>query len=131
MVAVPLGGPVAVAIVGSPDYFKRHPAPRHPADLAQHNCVRFRFSGSGAIYKWEFQADNGLVEYEPSGSLTISDSMFSVEVALDGIGLAYTFEQLVRPHLQAKRLKRVLSSFSPTSRASTCTTRAGGSSRRR
>ena len=53
MVAVPLGGPVSVAIVGSPDYFKRHPAPRHPSDLVHHDCVRFRFSGSGAIYKWE------------------------------------------------------------------------------
>ncbi len=114
MVAVPLGGPVAVAIVGSPDYFQRHPAPRHPADLALHNCVRFRFSGSGAIHKWEFEVDNRLVEYEPGGSLTISDSMFSVEAALEGIGLAYTFEQLARPHLQAKTLKRVLSSFSPT-----------------
>ena len=30
MIAVPLGGPVSVAIVGSPDYFKRHPAPQAP-----------------------------------------------------------------------------------------------------
>lgn len=114
MVAVPLGGPLVVALVGSPDYFKRHPMPRHPADLAQHNCVRFRFSGSGAIYKWEFEVDNRIVEYEPGGSLTISDSMFMVEAALDGVGLAYTFEPLARPHLQAKTLKRVLSSYSPT-----------------
>ena len=28
MVAVPLGGPLSVAIVGSPDYFSRHPAPK-------------------------------------------------------------------------------------------------------
>ncbi len=114
MVAVPLGGPVSVAIVGSPDYFKRHPAPRHPSDLAQHNCVRFRFSGSGAIHKWELTVDDRIVEYEIGGSLTISDSMFSVEAALEGIGLAYTFEQLSLPHVRAKRLKRVLSDFSPT-----------------
>src|SRR3954463_8609630 len=55
MVAVPLGSPVAVTIVGSPEYFKRHGIPRHPRDLVHHNCVRFRFSGSGAIYKWELQ----------------------------------------------------------------------------
>ncbi|KAA0999962.1 hypothetical protein FVF58_40875 [Paraburkholderia panacisoli] len=53
MIAVPLGGPVAVSIVGSPHYFKQHPVPRHPSDLIHHNCVRVRFSGSGAIYKWE------------------------------------------------------------------------------
>jgi DNA-binding transcriptional LysR family regulator len=114
MVAVPLGGPIAVAIVGSPDYFKGHPVPRHPSDLVQHNCVRFRFSGSGAIYKWEFEVDGRDVEYEPSGNLTISDSLFSVEAALEGIGLAYTFEQLSLPYIRAGKLKRVLSSFSPT-----------------
>lgn len=114
MVAVPLGGPVSVAIVGSPDYFKRHPAPRHPSDLVNHDCVRFRFSGSGAIYKWEFTVNDRIVEYEVGGSLTISDSIFSVEAALDGIGLAYTFDGLVSVHIKSKRLKRVLSSYSPS-----------------
>ena len=114
MVAVPLGGSIAIAIVGSPDYFKRYPVPRHPSDLVHHNCVRFRFSGSGAIYKWEFEVDGRLVEYEVSGNLTISDSVFSVEAALEGIALASTFEQLALPHIRAKKLKRVLTSFSPT-----------------
>jgi DNA-binding transcriptional LysR family regulator len=114
MVAVPLGGPVSVAIVASPDYLSRHPAPKHPSDLVHHNCVRFRFSGSGAIHRWELVVDRRIVEYEIGGSLTISDSMFSVEAALEGVGLAYTFEQLALPYLRAKKLKRVLSAFSPT-----------------
>ena len=114
MVAVPLGGPLSVAVVGSPDYFSRHPAPKHPSDLVHHNCVRFRFSGSGAIHRWELLVDQRIVEYEIGGSLTISDSMFSVEAALDGVGLAYTFEQLALPHIKAKKLKRVLGAFSPT-----------------
>lgn len=114
MVAVPLGGPLSVAVVGSPDYFKRHPAPRHPSDLVKHNCVRFRFAGSGAIYKWEFTVDDRIVEYEIGGSLTISDSVFTFEAALDGIGLAYTFDALVLEHIKSKRLKRVLGDFSPS-----------------
>ena len=114
MVAVPLGGPVLVAIVGSPDYFKRHPAPRHPADLVRHDCVRFRFTGSGAIHKWEFVVDDRIVDYEIGGRLTISDSLFSIEAALDGLGLAYTFEQLSLPHIRAGTLERVLRAFSPT-----------------
>jgi DNA-binding transcriptional LysR family regulator len=114
MIAVPLGGPVAVAIVGSPDYFERHAVPRRPSDLVDHNCVRYRFSGSGAIYKWELEIDGRLVEHEVIGNLTINDSLFVVEAALDGIGLAYTFEQLALPLIKAKKLKRVLSSFSPT-----------------
>jgi DNA-binding transcriptional LysR family regulator len=103
-----------VAVVASPEYLKRFPAPRHPDELLRHNCVRFRFSGTGAIYKWEFNVDGRLVEFEVKGNLTISDTLFSVEAALEGIGLAYTFEQLVLPHIRAKRLKRVLTAYSPT-----------------
>ena len=80
----------------------------------RHNCVRFRFTGSGAIHKWELTVDDRIVEYEIGGSLTISDSLFSVEAALEGVGLAYTFEQLALPHIRAKKLKQVLSDFSPT-----------------
>jgi len=114
MVAVPLSGPMSVCVVGSPDYLKRHRAPKHPSELVQHNCVRFRFSGSGGIYKWEFTVNERIVEYEIGGSLTISDSLFSLDAALEGIGLAYTFDSLAAPHLRAKTLKRVLREFSPT-----------------
>jgi DNA-binding transcriptional LysR family regulator len=114
MVAIPLGGPVTVAVVAAPAYLRRVPAPRHPDELVRHNCVRFRFAATGAIYKWEFQVDGRLVEYEVKGNLTISDTLFHVDAALEGIGLAYTFEQLALPYIRAKRLKRVLASFSPT-----------------
>ncbi len=60
------------------------------------------------------QVEDRLVEYEIKGNLTISDTLFRLDAALDGIGLAYTFEQLAQPHIQAGRLKRVLASFSPT-----------------
>lgn len=114
MIAVPLGDPIKVAIVGSPDYFRRYPVPQHPSELVDHNCIRFRFSGSGGIYKWELDVGGHQVEYEIGGNLTISDSILNVDAALDGIGLAYTFEKLSLPYIQAKRLTRVLSDFSPT-----------------
>jgi len=114
MVAVPLGGPITVAVVASPEYLLRVPAPRHPDDLVRHNCVRFRFGGTGMIFKWEFRVDGRLVEYEVKGNLTITDTLFHLDAALEGIGLAYTFEQLALPYIRAKRLKRVLASFSPT-----------------
>src|ERR1700712_963822 len=55
MVAVPLSGPVTMAVVASPEYLQRIAAPRHPNDLERHECIRFRFAGTGAIYKWEFE----------------------------------------------------------------------------
>jgi hypothetical protein len=52
------------------------------------------------IYKWEFQVDGRLVEYEVKSNLTLSDTLFSLDAALQGIGLAYTFEQLARPYIE-------------------------------
>jgi DNA-binding transcriptional LysR family regulator len=114
MVAIPLGGAVSVAIVASPEYLAKHPAPRHPKDLVRHNCIRFRFASTGAIYRWEFNVGERLVEYEVHGNLTISDTVFSLDAALEGVGLAHTFETLAAPHIRAKRLKRVLTPFSPS-----------------
>lgn len=114
MVAIPLGGPITAIVVASPDYLRRCPAPQHPDDLVHHNCVRFRFAGTGAIHKWEFLVNEKMVEYEVQGNLTITDTLFSVEAALEGVGLAYAFEPLALPHIHANRLERVLTSFSPT-----------------
>ena len=114
MVAVPLTNPLTMGVVASPEYLSRVSAPRHPNDLLRHNCIRFRLAGTGRIYKWEFQVEERLVEYEVKGNLTTSDSTFSLDAALEGIGLAYTFEALALPHIRAKRLKRVLTAFWPT-----------------
>ncbi|MET4575087.1 LysR family transcriptional regulator [Ottowia thiooxydans] len=114
MVAVPIGGPVRVAVVASPEYLRRMPAPHHPDELVQHNCIRLRFSTTGAIYKWEFEMGGRMIDYEVAGNLIISDTTFSIDAALEGIGLAYTFEDFAEPHIQAGRLVRVLTDFSPT-----------------
>ncbi|MDQ2150146.1 LysR family transcriptional regulator [Alcaligenaceae bacterium C4P045] len=114
MIAVPLGGPLQVSVVGTPDYLKRMPPINHPDDLQHHNCIRLRFAGTGAIYKWEFDVDDRLTAYEIFGNLTVSDTLFSLDVALDGVGLAYTFERLAAPYVQSGKLNRVLTAFSPT-----------------
>ncbi|MEJ2802547.1 LysR family transcriptional regulator [Comamonadaceae bacterium PP-2] len=114
MIAMPIGGPVSIAVVASPEYLRRVPAPRHPDDLRRHNCIRMRFATTGAVYKWEFEMEGRLVDYEVEGNLILSDTTFSLEAALEGVGLAYSFEQLARPYIKAKRLKRVLTAYSPT-----------------
>jgi DNA-binding transcriptional LysR family regulator len=114
MVAVPIGEPMTVAVVATPEYLRRMPALQHPDDLVHHNCVRLRFATTGSIYKWEFDVDGRVVDYEVGGNIIITDTTFSLEIALEGVGLAYTFEQLARPYLQSKQLTRVLTEYSPT-----------------
>ncbi len=43
MIAVPIGPPLRIAVVGSPEYFNKRPLPKVPGDLAAHNCINLRY----------------------------------------------------------------------------------------
>ena len=55
MIAVPIGPPLRMAVVGSPDYFERHPRPKTPQDLTSHPCINQRMPTSGGLYVWDFE----------------------------------------------------------------------------
>ncbi len=111
MVAVPLGQPLRGMIVASPDYLHRHPAPQHPRELLQHECIRFRFA-SGHLYKWQFDRDGQSLEVDVQGRLTLSEQTTIIRAVLDGFGFAYVLEDAARPHLEAGRMQAVLEDWS-------------------
>ncbi|SFR85657.1 DNA-binding transcriptional regulator, LysR family [Stenotrophomonas maltophilia] len=111
MVAVPLGPSLHGMIVASPEYLRQHPAPQHPRDLLQHECIRFRFA-SGHLYKWQFDRDGQSLEIDVRGRLTLSEQTTIMRAVLDGFGLAYVLEDAARPHIEAGRMVAVLQDWS-------------------
>lgn len=115
MVAVPITPMVRMAIVGSPTYLARHPAPRTPAELADHDCVRFRLTTSGGILPWSLnEPDDPAREFEiePQGRYTVNDDEAMLRAALLGLGLVQHMELTVRPHLADSTLVEVLRPWS-------------------
>lgn len=112
MVAIPVTGEVRFAAVASPEYFGRCGYPVVPQDLYSHDCIRFRFE-SGAIYRWEFERSGVVEKINVPGSLTLSDQPLMVEAAIDGIGIAFVPDHLVKDALEDGRLKRVLEEWCP------------------
>src|SRR5881227_3882801 len=39
MIAVRIGPDMRMAVVGAPAYFRKHPEPKRPQDLIEHNCI--------------------------------------------------------------------------------------------
>ncbi|HDS0950959.1 TPA: LysR family transcriptional regulator [Stenotrophomonas maltophilia] len=111
MVAVPLGRSLHGMIVASPEYLRQHPAPQHPRDLLQHECIRFRFA-SGHLYKWQFDRDGQSLEIDVRGRLTLSEQTTIIRAVLDGFGLAYVLEDAARPHIEAGTMVAVLQDWS-------------------
>lgn len=112
MVGVHIGDPQRFAVVGSPDYFRRHGVPLHPTDLHQHQCIRYRFP-SGRLYKWEFEREGIAFDIDAGGRLTLGDHHLALRAACDGIGLAFLYEDLAWDALGRGRLTRVLEDWCP------------------
>ncbi len=112
MIAVPFGGDVSFAVVGSPDYFATRPQPRTPVDLAKHVCIRARMP-SGTLYRWEFEHRGETLSVEVTGPLTLDNHGLMREAALAGAGLAYISEGMVEADLAEGRLIRVLADWTP------------------
>ena len=118
MVAVPVTGPMRSVVVGAPAYLDRRGRPAHPRDLAAHNCVNFRQTSSGGIYRWEFAQRSGprkgrWFEIAVDGSLTVNSIPLAVRAAIDGIGLATVLEPFARAAIADGRLESVLDAWLP------------------
>lgn len=117
MVAVPLSGPLRIAVAGSPEYFARYSKPSTPDDLIRHNCLRYRFSTSRGIYRWEFAEagePNRTFEVATAGTFVTNDLRTMVCAAEQGVGLLHVIEDFIRPQLADGRLVRVLDDWSLT-----------------
>lgn len=111
MIAVPIGPRVQrFACAASPAYLDRHGRPEHPRDLLDHACLRGR-QASGAMWAWEFARGDEVVRVDPAGPLVVTiggASNLLVDMALAGGGVAYHFEQWLRPHFDSGALEPVL-----------------------
>ncbi|MEL1264497.1 LysR family transcriptional regulator [Pseudoxanthomonas putridarboris] len=111
VVAVPISPPLSMAVVGSPAYFERHGIPKTPMDLAEHDCINYRFPGSGALHDWDFNAPgkNGRhFTQAVTGPLTTNDDGCMTRATLQGLGLMQIVDIAVRQPLADGRLVRVL-----------------------
>jgi DNA-binding transcriptional LysR family regulator len=114
MIAVRIAPDLRMAVVGTPAYFARHPAPLVPQDLTAHNCINLRLSTHGGLYAWEFEKDGQKLNVRVQGQLTFNSSSPMLRAALGGFGLGCVPEDQVHEHVAAGRLVRVLEEWSPT-----------------
>mgnify|MGYP001555197805 CR=1 FL=1 len=113
MIAVPIGPPLRMAVVASPDYFAAHPAPKAPNDLMTHQCINQRMVSSGGLYVWDFERRGRQINVRVNGSLIFNTTKPQVDAALAGLGIALLPEDEFMPHIEAGRLVRVLEDWCP------------------
>lgn len=114
MIAVRISPDICMAVVGTPDYFTRFPAPVTPEDLTGHNCINIRLPTYGTLFPWEFEKDGHEIKVRVEGQAVFNNIGMRLASVLEGIGLSYLPEDQVLHHIAAGRLVRVLEDWSPT-----------------
>src|SRR5258706_360088 len=113
MIAVRVSVDQRVVVVGSPAYLASRRRPSRPRDLHDHNCIALRKITRGTVDRWRFIENGKDLEIAIAGHLVTNDGAVLVDAALDGLGLAYVFESMVRQLVADKRLVRVLDKYCP------------------
>ena len=104
-------GTYRMLVVGSPDYLARNGTPRCPEDLHAHRCIHFRFPASGKLQAWQMRRDERALELELPRSMICNSVEGRMELAVQGQGLTYAADFVVREALAAGHLVEVLGDY--------------------
>lgn len=113
MVALRIKPDMRMAVVSTPEYFRRHKKPVTPLDLTSHNCINVRLPTAGGLYALEFQKGGRALKVRVEGQLIFNTATMSVKAAREGSGLAFVPEDRVKSHVENGELLRVLGDWCP------------------
>lgn len=93
-------------VVASPAYLARHGVPRHPFDLARHQCLRYlNIPGD---QEWRFRVDGAWRSVPVVTTVAASDGTLLGELAIAGAGVVIAPWFIVGEAVRAGRLTRLL-----------------------
>jgi DNA-binding transcriptional LysR family regulator len=72
-----------------------------------------RFATLGNVYAWEFEKGSREINVRVEGQLTVNDIAVIRQAALNGVGIAFIPEDLVKADIEEGKLVAVLDDWSP------------------
>ncbi|EPX87504.1 transcriptional regulator, LysR family [Rubellimicrobium thermophilum DSM 16684] len=113
MIAVPIGGPLRMLVLGAPAYLERAGTPAHPRDLLRHPCAGLTMPTDHSPYRWEFEKDGESLRVAVEGPLVCNIAAVRLAFARAGLGLTFAFEQEAAADLASGALVAVLPEWTP------------------
>ncbi|MCG7588620.1 LysR family transcriptional regulator [Photobacterium sp. OFAV2-7] len=100
--------------VASVDYVRQFGLPSHPDDLAEHQMIGFRATGSSEPMPLEFTINNKIVHQSLPTSLIVNSAETLVSAARQGLGIVQVPRYHVEKDLAQGLLIELLSDYPPT-----------------
>ncbi len=96
--------------VAAPGYLQRAGTPKHPQELARHECLALS-SDASQSRGWAFQVNGAVVYMRPGGRLDCSDGQVLHDWCLAGLGIAWRSTWEVAQEVKSGKLVAVLEEF--------------------
>src|ERR1700681_188616 len=98
-------------VVAAPSYLRGKTLPKHPDDLAAHDCLTF--TGITAGVRWHFGGPEGPVSVEVKGRVRTRNSEGIREAMLSGLGIGYAPIWHLTAEIETGRLVILLHGYEP------------------
>ncbi len=102
-------GTVSMRTVASPDYLARCGRPRHPSELARHECLGYTSGGTPA--SWTYRVDGAWTPFAVQSRISASNGEALTEAAAQGLGITIQPDFILEPVLAAGRIVTILDEF--------------------
>lgn len=107
--------PMRRYVCATPEYFETYGRPKHPNDLAAHNCLLYTYEATGT--RWRLKGPDGPVTVQVSGSLHVNNGDFIRQVVLCGAGVGFLPGFIVDTDIREGRVQAVLEEWSESDAA--------------
>ncbi|MGB5078522.1 MAG: LysR family transcriptional regulator [Sphingorhabdus sp.] len=102
--------PVRLMVIASPAYLETHGTPSHPAQLAEHKCIRYSLSARPET--WTFtNSSQQQVSVQVAGQLSVNNGDAMIATLCGGLGIGQLPDFLCMPHVESGRLVEILADW--------------------
>lgn len=96
-------------VLAAPDYLARHGRPRHPAELAHHECLGYT-AGGGSL-AWQFLVAGQLENFVVHSRINANNGDVLTEAAAQGLGITCQPDFISDDYLASGRVEAILDDF--------------------
>lgn len=105
-------GQMQLVTAASKKYLSRHGVPKHPNELASHNCLSYEYASIKHV--WPFRdGDGGDLRVRIEGSARANNGEMLVAIAAEGVGIVQEPDFVVNAFVSAGKLRPILKAFQP------------------
>ena len=102
-------GTANLLAIAAPAYLARHGQPRHPGELAHHECLGY--TASGTTQNWQFMVNGQLETFPVRSRINANNGEVLTEAVAQGMGISLQPDFIVTPYLESGRVASILADF--------------------